>query len=551
MLQKITTNKKYLLGITLLITAIVYLPTLFFQYVYLDDFLMVQEPGFHNNLMNIPGSFFRSLWAYSATAYQYYRPVSISLYILGTWISQQISGETLPWIYHLTNWLLQLAVVGLFFKMLLKFGFPLISAMTAALLFAVHPAMAGTIGWIPGQNEMLLTIFILTSMITLRNYFEDPKNSWLFWHGFTYLLALLTKENAIILPVLGILCALSANKFGQHWKKLLVLWIATLGMWTFMLKAGASQPNPVTANVLASILGVAHYTLVYLGKIFFPFSLSTLPTFKDTSVVILISGAFAIGLMGAAVFFSRQRWFTLMGIAWYFGFLLPTFAMASVQDDGSFILREDRGYLASIGLWLALLPLAENLFARWQIGLKTKMALGMIALLIFSALNLLHQQNYSNGKAFYAHAAENSPNLAFAHTHLADMHLTEKNFDLAIKGYEKALQLNPLEPQAHNNLGVTYLRSGKSEQAAEHFRAELKFNPNNILSLYNLGAIYFHQNRLVEAEHLFRQAVKLNPVYTDGWKGLVGVYTMLKETQKLEEAKRGLAQSEWDMSKGL
>lgn len=547
LLLKIRTDKKYLLLSLLLLTLIVYFPTLFFQYVYLDDYLMVQEPGFHNNLKNIPGSFFRSIWPYSSSStYQYYRPVSISLYILGTWISQQISSETLPWIFHLTNIALQISVVALFFEFLLLMGASISFAGIASVLFIVHPALAGTICWIPGQNELLLAVFILSAFMALIKYVKTSKNKWLYFHILFYWLAILTKENGIILPILAVIYLLSVRYPLQRIYKILAGWILAIGAWFSMLKLGAGLNNPVTENVLSSIIEHLHYSLVYLGKIFVPYPLTTLPTFHDTSYFIIGAGALALLFFAILFFVKKNKWLTLLGIAWFFGFLLPTFSAASSQGAMNFILREDRIYLASIGVWIVFLQ------ASWpKQFLKSKATIIGIIAFVFLNINYIHQQNYSSGIAFYSDAAKGSPNLAFAHAHLGDMHLTAKEFEPALQSYKKAIMLNPYEPQAHNNLGVAYMRMGRIDLAIKEFETELTFYPKNILALFNLGSLRLQRNQLAEAEVLFRRAVKVNPVYTDAWQGLGAIYTIQNNEKGLEEVKKGLAQSEWDMSKGL
>lgn len=548
MLQKIITHKKYLVGIALL----VYLPTLFFSYVYLDDYLMVQEPGFHNHLSNIPASFFRSLWAHTSTAYQYYRPVSISLYILGTWITQQISGETLPWIYHLTNLILQGSVIALLFTLFLELGVAVSIAGLATLLFAIHPALAGTIGWIPGQNELLLAVLILGSFISLLKYLKNQKKSWLFLHGFLFLLALLTKENGAILPILCVLYLLSTNVPFKKiaWLKYFSTWAAAFTAWYLMMKQGAGLSAPVNEHVISSMIDGLHFCLVYIGKIFLPYPLYTLPTYEDTHLLTIIAGTIGVILMLLALWCSKNRWLSLMGIAWYFGFLIPTFARAGAYSTENFILREDRGYLAAIGIWILFLQLFKSKdVIRFKNNAKTKAIYAI--LVIFILLNLIHQQNYRSGKDFYSNAVKGSPRLAFAHTHLAGMYLAEKNFDMAIYEYKTAISLKRTEPQAHNNLGVAYMRLGNMDKALEQFEIELQYYPSNILSLYNSASILLKMGKTEEAEERFRKAVRINPVYTEAWRGLAHIYTMKKDDKKLEEVKKGLAQSEWDMSKGL
>lgn len=538
-------NKTHLLCSLVLLTFIIYLPTLFFHYVYLDDYLMVQEPGFHSNLSNIPGSFFRSIWPYSTTSYQYYRPVSISLYILGTWSSMQISGEILPWVYHLTNIILQIGVVALLFNFFCLLGNSFLTSAVATMIFAVHPALAGTVGWIPGQNELLLAVFILSAFITLIQYTKTQQSKWLIYQFLFFLGALLVKENAIVFPALAFFYLKSVNKPLINFK-LIFIWILSFITWFCMLKFGAGQSSPVTQNVVANIFEHMHYAFVYLGKLAIPYPLSTLPTFHDTNYLTLGAGI-AVAFLFASLFFRlKNRWSILFGMAWFTAFLLPTFAVAGGNSDLNFILREDRGYLAAVGVWLIALQIQwPTIVYQYKIYF-----LGLIVSL-FICLNVIHQQNYGSGKAFYTNAVEGSPNLAFAHTHLADMYLTEGHFEQAIDLYKKAIELNYFEPQAHNNLGVAYMRKGQSKLAIEEFRIELSYNPNNILALFNLGVLLAQENKIQEAEELFRKAVTINPVYTDAWGALVKIYTYLNDQVRLEEAKKGLSQSEWDMSKGL
>lgn len=542
MLNKIIAHKKYIL----IIALAVYIPTLFFGYVYLDDYLVVQEPGFHNKLSSIPASFFRSLWAHTSTAYAYYRPFSISLYILGTWISQQISGETLPWIYHLTNFALQGTVIALLYTFFVELKVAARTAGLITLLFAVHPAMAGAICWIPGQNELLLAVLILASLIAILKYLKNSKRIWFFLHGLFFLLAMLTKENAIGLPLLSAVYLLSVHTKFKQWPKYIGIWSLVLIIWYLMMKQGAGIDAPVNNHVFSSMIDGLPFILVYLGKIFLPFPLTTLPTYEDTSILTIVAAVIGLMILCWTVYKSKNRWLSFLGASWYLGFLVPTFARAGTYSMDNFILREDRGYLAAIGIWIMF---AQYPWSELSPKLKSNFALLIIA--IFIPLNLLHQQNYQGGKSFYSNAVEGSPRLPFAHVHLGDMYLAEKDYDKAIASYKHAIQLKFTEYQAHNNLGVAYLRSNKLELAKSEFQLELQINPTNILSWFNYGSILFQEGNLSMAEYAFRKAVTINPVYTDGWNGLATIYSMQKDQKKLEEAQRGLSKSEWDMSKGL
>jgi len=531
-----------------LIAMLVYLPTLFFDYVYLDDYLLVQESGFYAKLSNIPASFTRSVWHPTGSEYNYYRPASISVYILGAWLSTAISQDVLPWVFHLTNVLLKAGVAALLFAFLRGLGSAPKPALIATLALIIHPSTAGTLGWISGQNELLLAVWVLTAFIAFLKSFASPV--WLLLHGFSFLAALLTKENSIALPIL---CALFLLCSSQRWTlkiwlASLATWIGTLIIWFLMIRQGASQSAPAADGALQGMLHGFPYLLIYLGRLVWPVGLSTLPTPQDTWMITWAAGVLgALTMIGVVIVKFRVKPLVILGLAWYVGFLLPTFANMVPALKDSFILRADRGYLASVGVLILLLQL------NWTRGLpskavKTFAALGVAALVL---LNLAHQFDYSSGMRFYKSAVSGSPRSAFAHTHLADMHLSEKNFALAIKHYEQAIRLNDFEPQAHNNLGVVYLRMGESEKAAAKFRAELERNPKNLLSWYNLGSIQINRGAHDEAEKSFRRAAEINPAYKDAWLGLVQVYTFQRKTRELEEALKALQNAEMDMSRGL
>src|SRR6476660_9544832 len=82
---------------------------------------------------------------------------------------------------------------------------PVIVAMTASLLFAVHPMMTEAVGYISGRSEVLCATFFLLALLCARRWMrEGGVASWLASVGL-WIAALLTKEIAMALPVV-LLC---------------------------------------------------------------------------------------------------------------------------------------------------------------------------------------------------------------------------------------------------------------------------------------------------------------------------------------------------------
>ncbi len=183
--------------IILTIGLLLYFKSLFFDFTYLDDNTLIL-----NNLpfLQKAGNFFT---AFTQQVFQvahgnsvYYRPLlTVSL------MPDAMLGGASPFFYHLTNIVIHLIAACLVYKLITKLKYPNGAAFLLSLIFVTHPALTHAVSWIPGRNDSLLTVFILASFIFFLNYLENRKNSQIFWSVLFFLLALLTKETALALPV--------------------------------------------------------------------------------------------------------------------------------------------------------------------------------------------------------------------------------------------------------------------------------------------------------------------------------------------------------------
>lgn len=61
---------------------------------------------------------------------------------------------------------------------------------------------------------------------------------------------------------------------------------------------------------------------------------------------------------------------------------------------------------------------------------------------------------------------------------------------MAIKNYEKAVQLSPQKSLYFNEAGLTYARLGKMEKARDYLEKAMAIDPNYYRALQNLGDVY-------------------------------------------------------------
>lgn len=83
--------------------------------------------------------------------------------------------------------------------------------------------------------------------------------------------------------------------------------------------------------------------------------------------------------------------------------------------------------------------------------------------------------------------------------------------DVAIKFFTRALQLDPTFAYAYTLCGHEQVNNEDLEKAVESFRLAILHNDRHYNAWYGLGSIYYRQEKYELAEHHFRTALSINP----------------------------------------
>lgn len=107
--------------------------------------------------------------------------------------------------YHVSSLLVHLANSFLLFVLLDYWTHRFELALLAALIFCAHPIHPEVVVWISGRCDAICTFFFLTALLGFT--LADVRNNWAFLPlaYFSFILALLTKELAILLPLVMLL----------------------------------------------------------------------------------------------------------------------------------------------------------------------------------------------------------------------------------------------------------------------------------------------------------------------------------------------------------
>ncbi len=502
--------------IIILVGFLLYFKTLFFDFTYLDDNVLILDNFyFIKNLANILAAFAHDAFL-NTQATAYYRPLLTISFILNS----QLSG-TSAWGYHLVNVLLHLGASCLVFAFLKRLKYPCDQALFLTLIFTVHPVLTQAVAWIPGRNDSLLAIFVLSSFIFLFKFFEKSQTKDYFYHLLLFGLAILTKESALVIPMLALLYLWLMKKERIITPRLLLLflgWLIILFFWFILRSFGLKNPLDYGfADVVSSVVRNLPATIQFLGKIVFPLNLTVLPTLKETT---FSYGLFALLLLTILIFLTKDKQLNrlLIGFSWFLLFSIPNL----IQLEASFSLYEHRIYLSLIGF---LIVLAETKPLKiFSAKNKLHLLLALTIILILSSITFRQSEKFKNRMIFWQEAVTRSPSHPLAHRNLGVMYFLAGLTDKAEEEYKKSLALNPQEPMAHNNLGVIYLEKKLFAQAEEEFKKELAINPLYDRAYFNLGLVYYQQGNLNQAEKFWLKTIEINPNYLQAYENLVLLY---------------------------
>lgn len=484
-----------------LVVVAIYGQTLGFDYSNHDDIELLQQKA---EYLGHPGNILRAFATDVVWGHQdvYYRPLLTLSFMVDSWM-----GGVRPAIFHFGNVLLHLLAVCLLYAFLMALGAGPLPSLTASLIFAVHPVLVQAVAWIPGRNDSLLTALVLASFLCYLKYVRRGSTRWVLGETGLFLLALLSKETAILLPLLILFHLWLERRRGngpvvRQVVMLSVGWAAALAIYLTLrstaLSGGLTQGN-LRMNTMAD-----NWTgfLSYLGKIFLPVNLSGDPIPADLPPAPGAIGALLLLAVTVALGIRDRRRF-LFGAVWFLLFLAPSFAGNTTYAN----FAEHRLYLPLAGFALMLLQINPLRFRKIPAP-AVRMTIGFV-LVGLASLTLWYARTFRNGIAHWERTAMVSPHSYVARTILGRSYANAGRVAEAEQQFLAALRLNPRHQTAANDLCLLYLGRGEHRKAEELALECLGRWPDHAGIRNTLGLTYLGAGRPDLAERQFKRSIEL------------------------------------------
>ena len=513
------------------LAGLVYVNALDNPFIY-DDHRLVVENRAIADIREV-----RAIVAHDAT-----RPLVALSYAL----DRKIWGPE-PFGFHLTNVLLHMVNVGLFAWLVWtgcedRRRHPGSSGLfraaraapIAALLFAVHPILTEAVGYVSGRSELLSGAFILLALHVGRAALLSRRLSWLFLTLGCWVLALASKETALLLPVLLFLydrwVLPAVARSATTWRALHV----TMGSVAVIL-AGARLAvflgieHRQTASIQWSLIWVEFDAVrQYVAMLILPYGQSI---FHEVSPVgpaspgVLVAIVGIIAYIGAAWRWRRGHGLASLGVFWFLLLLVPSSVL--VLFDRGEPMAEHRVYVASMGAFL-IAGLAVDRLVGWLAvrGATSTLVLASVTVAIvvaFGGRTYLRNEIWSDPLGVWLEAAERAPDSWFPALMLGEELHRVGQHDQAIGAFRRAVQLRPSEPGPHGKLGLCLAELGDLDGAEAEFARQRALDPSAADATNGLATVALLKGDLKTARLRYLDTLAIDQINIAARRGLAAI----------------------------
>lgn len=473
-----------------------------------DDIPIIRDNAFIRTLSGVGDIFTNDVGAGGGRSTSFYRP----LYLFTYSINYYASGLNIQAI-HLSNIILHILVsIAIFFLIKSISNDRLIAGLTG-VLFAVHPVHTEVVSYMSGRVDSLVTLFLILSVISYIKYRRSVNPALLLAVLVSYAMAILSKENALLLPFILILYHRAFDREKDSLRNPAFILVIAMSLvyiflrFTVLRFALASPPDAHTFleripgfftaifNYIRILLLPIDLHMEYGTKLFAIFSLKAI--FGIIVTALLISIAKRKRKSDSLIFFS---------ISWFFITLLPVSNLYPI----AFYMSEHYLYLPSIGFFALLSHLLVGLYRRRAIS-KYILCLIVGIIAIYSISTIRQNAYWRDPVYFFERTLIYAPDSARIHNNLANSYKETGDIRKASEFYKKAIELDPKNGDAYNNLAIISRQMGRTGEAIRMYNKAIEADPNHPDVYANLATAYYLKGKVRKSIELYKKAITINP----------------------------------------
>lgn len=477
-------------------------------------------------------------------------------------------------------------------------------AAAVAILWSVHPIQLTSVLYVVQRMAALSALFTLLALITYlrgRTLLVAGNTYGWRWVGLATpafgLLGILSKENAILLPVFIVALEYTLFRDEKPWsfwsqlpirdKQAIAIIAAVVSIfaliWVFQFALTGYGNRPFTLAERA--FTETRVLFFYLSLILVPrinrfglhhddIALSTSLLSPWTTVPALLG---LISLVFAAFILVKRHPLLSLGILWFFAGHLLESTILPLE-----IAHEHRNYVASLGPILAFVYLVT--YGAQRIGQPRLLLIVPVFMIAFIGTSITRASQWATPASLFAFEALHHPNSAIANGYAAGVLTLHGHYEEAAKAHWRAAELEPFEASHLMWLAVLAARQDKDpdpslQSKILHLLSTTKLSATTMSTLgdaasciqswckrlqipleqwaktlierpdrlgdksyfyYLLGLSYGSQGRYEQATAAFEISHRLDPSYLHPLFNLAAIHVQFRRLEEAEQVLRKL-----------
>ena len=512
----------------------------------------IQSPG------NIP-LFFTEHRMFSALSgvFLHYRPLVMVSYALNYYF-----GKLDPAGYHLVNLAFHVGSAFLLFLIVnamtvegleVRSKSPLSSLfppIAAGLLFLTTPFNSEVINYVTARSSVMCSFFMLLSFYLWMKFRSQNTSIFYLYSFLAFLLAMLTKEVAIMLPVMFLLYDVYFSRiFARFDYRAIVSYVpfGIAGIFigfvirlvyfksTSLYSALSLEKKPVDSEFVSNVIIAVKVLAKYSYSIFVPVQLSIWHKVEESpDIFFIISFLLVTAILASAILLWRRS--DHLGkrasffILWFFVMLLPM-TMLSLTAP----YQENRGHIAAAGLIAAVVIGLAALIEKLGSGRSLKgviYAMILTMIILYSAGTVKRNNVWLNDMTLWTDVSAKYPDSVNVRSAIGLAHQSSGNREAAESEFLEILKKDPQNRGAYANLGIIYYGRGELDKSLEFFlKAEERDQFDPTTNVY-LAKIYKEKGDMPStAKHLL-MLIAISPHNIAAYQELAEVYIRMGEAEK-------------------
>lgn len=418
--------------------------------------------------------------------------------------------------------------------------------------------------WLSERKDVLYSFFFLGSLISYLYFLKDSKKRFYYLSFFIFILSLLSKSMAMMLPFVLLLCDYILNvKIGKENLIGKLPFFALSLIFGIITVLGHYEPGvkgrEFSFSFIGNLVSACQNLVFYLIKLFLPFKLSCIYPTPDKiqnlpQIIFFFAPLIVIALIALAAYSAK---YSRIGVFGGLFFLVTVAPVTQILPVGLVIPADRYTYMPYIGLFYIF---AEGcLWAYERFDRKAVTGILMFIFLALSALTFERALVWRDSIPLWDNVIQNYKNVALAYYNRADEYFLRKNdyekaltdfrqtimvepddveayiniglifyfkhdYRNAIFMYDKSMEISKKIPEAYLNRGNAFNALGKHDSALGDYDQALKMRPEYLEGWLNRGNLYMKTGKLDRAISDFDRAIELSPGYADAYNNRGNAY---------------------------